>query len=96
MSRKTKARRSTPSLHVSSLRVRHCSVSDAPRVEQPLPLVCGACGASGRYNVGTVTLDPTVAKAPIRSTWKKRWDSPGIFGAETVTLVDRGSFRLKR
>ncbi|UCE62470.1 MAG: SEC-C domain-containing protein [Phycisphaerales bacterium] len=66
MSRKTKPPRSTPPRSVSSQ--QHCSVGDAPRVGRPLSLICGACGASGRYNVGTVTLDPTVAESPEQDT----------------------------
>ena len=59
MSRKTKPLCSTPSRRFSWLNHEH--VQDAPRVEAPLSLVCGACGASGKYNVGTVTLDPRLA-----------------------------------
>ena len=62
MSRKTKPRRSTRSSRDSS--PRHWNVNDAPRIEKRLSLVCGACGAAGRYDVGTVTINPSVAKAP--------------------------------
>jgi tetratricopeptide (TPR) repeat protein len=61
MSGRTKARRSTTSRRFSS--PRHVSLGEAPRVQRLLPLVCGACGASGRYKVGTVTLDPTIARS---------------------------------
>ncbi len=66
MSRKTKPRRSTPSRRASSR--RHRNISGVPGVEKPLALVCGVCGASGKYDVGTVTLDPAVAKSPDRTT----------------------------
>lgn len=61
MIRKMKALRSAPSHRPSSQ--RHWSVADAPRVDEPLPLICGVCGASGKYDVGTVTLDPVTAKS---------------------------------
>ena len=77
MSRKTKPRRSTSSHR--ALSSRHWSVSDAPRVEDPLLLVCGACGASGRYNVGTVTLDPKIAKSPDRDAIEKAVGFTGYF-----------------
>jgi tetratricopeptide (TPR) repeat protein len=77
MSRKTEPRRSTPSRRASSQ--RHWNVNDVPRVEKPLPLVCGACGALGRYNVGTVTLDPTVAKSPDRDAIEKAVGFTGYF-----------------
>jgi tetratricopeptide (TPR) repeat protein len=44
-----------------------------------LSLVCGACGASGRYSVGTVTLDPTVAKSPDRDAIEKAVGFTGYF-----------------
>lgn len=34
--------------------------SDVPRLEKPLLLECGVCGASGRYHVGSVVLNPRV------------------------------------
>ncbi len=77
MSRKTKPRRATLSRRASS--PRHWSVTDTPRVEKPLSLVCGACGASGRYNVGTVTLDPTIAKSPDRDAIEKAVGFTGYF-----------------
>ncbi len=61
MSRKTKARRARLSRRGSS--PRRVDVRAVPKVGRPLSLVCGACGASGRYNVGTVILDPTVSKS---------------------------------
>ena len=77
MLRKTKPRRSTTSGRASS--TRHWSVNDAPRVKKPLPLVCGACGALGRYNVGTVTLDPRIAKSPDRDAIDKATGFTGYF-----------------
>ena len=77
MSRKTKPTRSTPSRRISS--PRHWSVNDAPRVEGPLSLVCGACGASGRYDVGTVTLDMRVAKSPDRDAIEEAVGFTGYF-----------------
>ncbi len=77
MSRKMKPHRSTPSRRASSQ--RHFNVNDAPRVEKPLPLVCGACGACGSYNVGTVTLDPTVAKSPDQSAMVEAVGFTGYF-----------------
>lgn len=35
------------------------NVGEAPRVERPLSLICGPCGAKGKYSVGTVTVDMT-------------------------------------
>ena len=61
MSRKTKPRRSPRSSRASS--PRHWHVYDAPRMEKRLSLVCGVCGATGRYDVGTVMINPSVAKA---------------------------------
>jgi len=77
MARKTKLHHSTPSRRASSQ--RHWNVNDVPRVEKPLSLVCGACGASGRYDVGTVTLDPTVAKSPDRDAIEKALGFTGYF-----------------
>ena len=54
-------------------------MKDAPRVDEPLPLICGACGASGRYDVGTVTLDPMVAKSPDRDAIEKAVGFTGYF-----------------
>jgi uncharacterized protein YecA (UPF0149 family) len=48
-------------------------------VNKPLSLVCGACGASGRYKVGTVTLDPKVAKSPGRDAMDKAVGFTGYF-----------------
>ncbi len=77
MPRKTKPRRSSPFRWPSSQ--RHWNVTDAARVEKPLSLVCGACGASGRYNVGTVTLDPAVAKSPDGDAIEKAVGFTGYF-----------------
>ncbi len=60
MSRKTKPRRSLLPRHSPWPDYRH--VGEAPRVDKPLSLICGVCGVSGRYDVGTVTIDPTVAE----------------------------------
>lgn len=77
MSRKTKPRRSTPFRRVSS--PRYWNVGDAPRVEEPLLLVCGACGAARKYNVGTVTLDPRGAKSSDRDAIEKAVGFTGYF-----------------
>lgn len=81
MSRKTKPRRSTLRGRASS--PRYWNVNDAPRVEEPLSLVCGACGASGKYDVGTVTLDPTIAKSPDRNAIQKAVGFTGCFRCRT-------------
>lgn len=77
MSRKTKPCRSTRPRRASP--TRHWNVNDAPCVEEPLPLVCGACGASGRYDVGTVMLDPKVATSPDRNVIEKAVGFTGYF-----------------
>ncbi len=59
MSRKTKQRGSAKSTGIRSQ--GHFDINDAPRVAKPLSLTCGACGKSGKYHVGTVMLDPTIA-----------------------------------
>ena len=61
MARKMKPRRFTLFRRASSQ--RYWNVNDAPRVEKPLRLICAACGAPGRYRVGTVTLDPRIARS---------------------------------
>lgn len=77
MSRKTKPFRSTPSRFASP--PRHWNVHDAPRLEKPLSLVCSACGASGRYDVGTVTIDPRVIDSPDRDALKEGVGFTGYF-----------------
>lgn len=77
MSRKTKPFRSTQSRFSSSS--RHCNVYDAPRVEKPLSLICGVCGASGRYDVGTVTIDPRVVGSPDRDAIDEAVGFTGYF-----------------
>lgn len=77
MSRKTKPRRSTPVRRVPS--PRKISVNDMPRVQWRLSLVCGACGAPGRYDVGTVTVDPTIAKLRDRDAIDKAVGFTGYF-----------------
>lgn len=61
MSRKTTASRFAPSVRAGS--ATHFDVRDVPRCKKPLTLICGVCGASGRYKVGTVLLNPMKAKA---------------------------------
>jgi len=77
MSRKTKPHRSTPSRRVSA--PSYWNVSDAPRAERSLPLVCGACGASGRYKVGTVTINPRIAKSRDLDAMEKAVGFTGYF-----------------
>jgi len=62
MSRMTKPLRSATSRRVSA--PFHGNVGDVPRVSRRFSLVCGACGASGKYDVGTVTIGPTVDGLP--------------------------------
>ncbi|MCH7994271.1 MAG: SEC-C domain-containing protein [Planctomycetes bacterium] len=77
MSRKTKPRRSTRSSRASS--PRHWNVNDAPRMEERLSLVCGACGAAGRYDVGTVTINQSITKAPGLGAIKEAVGFTGYF-----------------
>lgn len=77
MSWKTQPLRPTPFFRASS--PRRWNVQDAPRVEKPLALICGACGASGRYDVGTVTLDPVVAKSSDPDATRKAIGFTGYF-----------------
>jgi tetratricopeptide (TPR) repeat protein len=44
-----------------------------------MSLVCGACGAPGKYNVGTVTLDPSFAKSPDDDAIEKAVGFTGYF-----------------
>lgn len=62
MSRKTKPRRSASSRRIS--RAPRWHPDDVPRLDRPLPLVCGVCGAPGLYDVGTVVLDTSIATSP--------------------------------
>ena len=77
MSRKTKEFHSKSTRFASS--PRHWNVNDAPRIKKPLSLVCGACGASGRYDVGTVTVDPTVARLSDRGAIEEAIGFTGYF-----------------
>jgi len=77
MSWKMKPHRSTPRRPASSS--RHLNVQDAPRVERPLLLVCGVCRASGRYDVGTVTLDPEVFRSGEPNAAEKAVGFTGYF-----------------
>lgn len=77
MSRKTKLFRSTPSRFATS--PLHWNVNDSPRLDKPLSLVCGACGASGRYDVGKVTIDPRVIGSPDRDTIEEAVGFTGYF-----------------
>lgn len=61
MSRKTKASRRTQPFHASSS--PHLGIWEAPHLEKRLSLVCGRCGASGQYHVGTITIDPKIAQS---------------------------------
>lgn len=58
---------------------RRPNINDMPRVERPLSLVCAACGASGKYNVGTVMLDPKIARSPDRNTMDEAVGFTGYF-----------------
>lgn len=58
---------------------RRLNVYDVPRLEEPLSLICGACGASGRYDVGRVTLDPAVIKASDRDIIQEAVGFTGYF-----------------
>lgn len=62
MSRKTKPRSSTPSSRASS--PRHWNVNYVPHKEERLSLVCGVCGTAGKYDVGTVMINPSVVEGP--------------------------------
>ncbi len=44
---------------------RQLNINDMPRVERAMSLICAACGASGKYNVGAVTLNPKIMKSPV-------------------------------
>ncbi len=48
-------RRSKPS--------RHMNVNDAPRLDVPLALICETCGTKAKYDVGTVVVDPRIARS---------------------------------
>lgn len=60
MSRKTAEKRRSHSSRPTASQSRLC-VSEMPIVERPLSLLCEACGITGKYQVGTVIIDPTVA-----------------------------------
>lgn len=77
MSRKTKTHRSTQFDRDSKRQA--WSVKDAPRVEGPLALVCGACGTQGEYHVGTVMIDTRVANLPDRDAIERAAGFSGYF-----------------
>ncbi len=58
---------------------RSWNVQAVPRLRKPLSLVCGVCGASGRYKVGTVMVDPTVAEPSEPDSMEKDVGFSGYF-----------------
>ncbi len=75
MSRKTK------SLPSSGRRLAsfHMNIGEAPRVERLLPLVCGVCGKRGKYDVGTVVIDPIAARSSASDCIEKSIGFSGYF-----------------
>jgi len=54
-----------PTQTVASLRrlpriVTRTRSQDTPKLKRPIPLTCGHCGATHRYKVGTVVVNPAV------------------------------------
>ncbi len=58
---------------------RHIKIYDAPRLEVPLALVCGACGTKGKYHVGTVMIDPQVARSGAENAIEQATGFTGYF-----------------
>lgn len=77
MSRKTKLSRPVRPRRDSPLPRFH--VGDTPRVERPLLLICSACGASARYHVGTVTIDPFILRSSDHDAMKEAVGFTGYF-----------------
>ncbi len=91
MSRTTKTR-SAPSTASPFLRRVH--VSQVPRLPKPMALICGACGAMGKYELGIVTLDPEVIKSRAPDAFENAVGFTGYFRCRKCDAG--GPWRLPR
>ena len=97
MARKSESRRSDPSRFVSAAQR---NVYDMPRMERPLSLICGVCGARGKYKVGTITFDPSVTDPSDREAFNEAVGFSGYFRCRKCDaggpwkLTDEASMRV--